>query len=70
MSDNKQKETPNGYDLERLRTTQTSQPPSLGLGLRLGGASGMLFGLALTSGDDKNSPFKEATCRSEPSQKG
>ena len=29
MSDNKQKETPNGYDLDGYETTQTSQPPSL-----------------------------------------
>ena len=48
MSDNKQKETPNGYDLDGYEQLKTSQPPSLGLSLRLGGG----IGYAVRSGAD------------------
>lgn len=60
MSDNKQKETPNGYDLDGYEQLKRRNRRRLVLASGLVVASGMLFGLALTSGDDKNSPFKEA----------
>ena len=60
MSDNKQKETPNGYDLDGYERLKRRNRRRLVLASGLVVASGMLFGLALTSGDDKNSPFKEA----------
>ena len=60
MSDNKQKETPNGYDLDGYERLKRRNRRRLILASGLVVASGMLFGLALTSGDDKNSPFKEA----------
>ena len=60
MSDNKQKETPNGYDLDGYEQLKRRNRRRLVLASGLVVASGMLFGLALTSGDNKNSPFKEA----------
>ena len=60
MSDNKQKETPNGYDLDGYEQLKRRNRRRLVLASGLVVASGMLFGLALTSGYDKNSPFKEA----------
>ena len=60
MSDNKQKETPNGYDLDGYEQLKRRNRRRLVLASGLVVASGMLFGLALTSGEDKNSPFKEA----------
>ena len=60
MSDNKQKETPNGYDLDGYEQLKRRNRRRLVLASGWVVASGMLFGLALTSGDDKNSPFKEA----------
>ena len=60
MSDNKHKETPNGYDLDGYERLKRRNRRRLVLASGLVVASGMLFGLALTSGDDKNSPFKEA----------
>ncbi len=60
MSDNKQKETLNGYDLDGYERLKRRNRRRLVLASGLVVASGMLFGLALTSGDDKNSPFKEA----------
>ena len=60
MSDNKQKETPNGYDLDGYEQLKRRNRRRLVLASGLVVASGMLFGLALTSGNDKNSPFKEA----------
>ena len=60
MSDNKQKETPNGYDLDGYEQLKRRNRRRLVLASGLVVASGMLFGLVLTSGDDKNSPFKEA----------
>ncbi len=61
MSDNKQKETPNGYDLDGYEQLKRRNRRRLVLASGLVVASGMLFGLALTSGDDKSSPFKEAS---------
>ncbi len=48
MSDNKQKETPNGYDLDGYERLKRRNRRRLVLASGLVVASGMLFGLALT----------------------
>ena len=54
MSDNKQKKLQNGYDLDGLNKSNVATAVVWSLASRLAVvASGMLFGLALTSGDEK-----------------